>query len=120
MKALVVDDNEDMRIMVEYLLRDHGFNTILQASNGKEALRILEESPFVFSLLLTDFNMPVMNGKELIEASFKKGIEIKKIVVMSGMTGNEELISDIMKDHPNVKFVHKLGSLVNFIAAVIN
>jgi two-component system chemotaxis response regulator CheY len=66
--ALIVDDSSVMRKIVERCLRQAGieFTSVLEAGNGKEALAVLESS--AVDLILSDINMPVMNGLEFVEA----------------------------------------------------
>ena len=64
MKALIVDDHTLMRKMVRAMLDAN--DTILEASNGKEALAHVQANPDI-KLILTDFNMPTMNGLQLLE-----------------------------------------------------
>lgn len=63
---LVVDDFESMRIIVSKNLRAFGFEKVLKAGNGEEALRMLKES--TIDLVLSDWNMPVMTGIDLLKA----------------------------------------------------
>jgi two-component system, sensor histidine kinase and response regulator len=63
---LVVDDFEAMRRVTISQLRQLGAEKILSAKDGKEALRILKSQKI--SLILSDWNMPVMSGLELLEA----------------------------------------------------
>lgn len=66
MKILVVDDSRAMRMIVKRTLRQAGFNNIdvAEADNGKAALEAMAASPP--SLVLCDWNMPEMNGIELL------------------------------------------------------
>ncbi len=63
---LVVDDFEVMRNVTVRQLRTLGADTILTAKNGVEALRILRQEHV--DLVLSDLNMPVMSGLELLKA----------------------------------------------------
>ena len=63
--ALVVDDSMVVRKMVSKALEGAGFE-VLQAGNGKEALAIAAGK--ALSVVITDFNMPTMNGLELIKS----------------------------------------------------
>ncbi|MCO5358794.1 response regulator [Acidovorax kalamii] len=63
---LVVDDFATMRRIVCNLLREVGVNHITEAENGAEALRKLEVGRIKF--VISDWNMPQMNGLELLEA----------------------------------------------------
>lgn len=62
---LTVDDSLSIRQMVRYTLQQAGFN-VVEAQDGKEALTRLEGGPV--DLVVTDLNMPVMDGLELIRA----------------------------------------------------
>jgi len=62
--VLVVDDSAAMRTLLVSTLETLGSLEILQAANGFEALRILPRQEI--NLLLTDINMPDINGLELL------------------------------------------------------
>ena len=63
--VMVVDDDKEMRNILAMMLKNSGYQSIT-ASNGLEACELLKKcsSP---SLIITDYAMPLMNGKELIE-----------------------------------------------------
>ena len=64
MKALVVDDSRSMRAILTKQLRELGF-TVVDVPGGTEALRALDqEGPF--DLVLLDWNMPEMDGHEVL------------------------------------------------------
>ena len=64
MKALVVDDSRSMRAILSKQLRELGF-TVVEAPGGTEALRSLDqEGPF--DIVLLDWNMPEMDGHEVL------------------------------------------------------
>jgi len=65
-KILVVDDFEAMRKVTTAQLRLLGATQIVQAKDGAEALRLLNQQPF--DLVLSDWNMPIMTGLELLIA----------------------------------------------------
>jgi two-component system chemotaxis response regulator CheY len=64
-RILAVDDSPSMRDMVRIALTSAGFE-VTSASDGKEALELARQSSF--DLVLSDVNMPVMDGIELIRA----------------------------------------------------
>lgn len=61
--ALVVDDSTSMRQMVSYTLQEAGFS-VIEGSNGEEALKNVKGK--AVNLVITDLNMPVMDGMTLI------------------------------------------------------
>ena len=65
-KVIVADGSSSFRGYLKWLLDNYRYTTFI-AANGREALSLLQRHPDV-SLVLTDFNMPVMNGMELIAA----------------------------------------------------
>lgn len=65
MKILIVDDFSTMRRIVKNLLRDLGFNDTSEADDGQTALPMLKTGKFDF--LVTDWNMPGMDGLELLK-----------------------------------------------------
>jgi signal transduction histidine kinase/CheY-like chemotaxis protein len=67
---LVVEDEDQVRHMTVDALRELGY-TVVQASNGKDALQQLELQPRI-DLLLTDIIMPEMNGKQLADLVTQK------------------------------------------------
>jgi len=66
MKILVVDDFSTMRRIIKNLLRDLGFNNTSEADDGNTALPMLKDGDFDF--LVTDWNMPGMEGIDLLKA----------------------------------------------------
>jgi sigma-B regulation protein RsbU (phosphoserine phosphatase) len=62
---LIVDDNEDNRYTLSRRLARYGYDRLTMASNGREALQLLEAQPF--DLVLLDIMMPEMNGYEVLE-----------------------------------------------------
>lgn len=65
-KILVVDDFSTMRRIIKNLLRDLGFNNTAEADDGNTALPMLQNGGFDF--LITDWNMPGMQGIDLLKA----------------------------------------------------
>ena len=66
MKILIVDDFSTMRRIIKNLLRDLGFNNTQEADDGTTALPMLQSGKFDF--LITDWNMPGMQGIDLLKA----------------------------------------------------
>ncbi len=66
MKILIVDDFSTMRRIIKNLLRDLGFANTSEADDGLTALPMLESGKYDF--LVTDWNMPGMQGIDLLKA----------------------------------------------------
>lgn len=64
-KALVVDDSRAVRGILGRILTRNGF-TVREAANGVEAMKELEGEAADIALLCVDYNMPEMNGIELL------------------------------------------------------
>ncbi|RKY00981.1 two-component system response regulator [Candidatus Poribacteria bacterium] len=66
MRVLVVDDSLTMRRVIKNLLAKIGITDVVEASDGLEALEVLEQTDGI-ELILTDWNMPNMTGTEFVE-----------------------------------------------------
>jgi len=95
--VLVVDDSLPMRAVIKKSIKASGFKVgqVLEASNGREALKILKGQ--WLDLVLTDYNMPDMNGLELI--STMKGDEILKTIPVVVITteGSEQRLKEFIE-----------------------
>lgn len=67
--VLVVEDDDDIREVIIEILEAEGYST-LSARNGKEALDLLEQSAKP-CLVLLDMMMPIMNGRQFLDAIMK-------------------------------------------------
>jgi len=63
MKFLVVDDSSTMRRIIKNTLQRIGYTDLVEAENGKDALEKLEG----IDIILTDWNMPEMDGLEFVK-----------------------------------------------------
>ena len=61
---LIIDDSPTMRRIIKNTLERIGYKNSIEAADGKEALEQLEQNEVKF--IITDWNMPVMNGLELV------------------------------------------------------
>lgn len=89
-KVLVVDDSIGQRSKIKELLKLQMF-TVLVAAHGEEALVFLENNPDI-KLVLTDFNMPVIDGLELTKA-IRKQKNKNELSIIAMTSSNKELIS---------------------------
>lgn len=65
MKVLVVDDFATMRRIIKNVLKQIGFTHILEADDGATAIEVLKENEV--DLIISDWNMPRMNGLDLLK-----------------------------------------------------
>ncbi len=78
---LIVDDSENILLALETLFKEENFNTIF-ASNGKEALKELEENGP--DIILMDIEMPVLNGMDTLINLRKMGYTVPVILMTAG------------------------------------
>ncbi|MCW8996310.1 MAG: chemotaxis response regulator CheY [Psychromonas sp.] len=79
MKILIVDDFSTMRRIIKNLLRDLGFTNTFEADDGNTALPMLKEGDFEF--VVTDWNMPIMQGIDLLK-EIRKDPQLKHLPVL--------------------------------------
>jgi two-component system chemotaxis response regulator CheY len=87
-KLLIVDDSKAMRMIVRRALRQANIveHSVDEASNGQEALEKLQGGGF--DLVLADWNMPQMNGIDLLKAVKSAGLQVHFGFVTSEGTGD--------------------------------
>lgn len=83
---LVVEDDLDSRVLIEHLLKSRGYDAVL-AKDGIEALLHLGRKNF--NLILSDVDMPNLDGFKLLEMMNQKGVE-SPILFLSGRTSDED------------------------------
>ena len=87
MKAMIVDDSRAMRSLLRKILQENGFEVVAEAENGRDALEHLNRLQFI-DLTLLDWNMPIMNGYELL-CEVRKHARWKDMRVMLVTTETE-------------------------------
>ncbi len=94
MQLLVVDDSSTMRRIIRNNLKAIGYSEVLEAENGEGALAQLTQQPV--DLVITDWNMPVMNGIELV-AKIRATPAIGKtpVLMVTTMAEKENIIQAI-------------------------
>jgi len=93
---LIVDDSTPMRAVIKKIVKASGFNVgqFFEAINGLEAMEVLNNE--WIDLVLTDYNMPDMNGLELVE-EMNKNDDLKSIpAVMITTEGSRERVEEFM------------------------
>ncbi|MBS1799408.1 MAG: response regulator [Acidobacteria bacterium] len=97
MRALIIDDSAVMRKVIERALRQAGLelSDVVQASNGEEALEALRAdtgSATKIGLIISDINMPVMDGLQFLEAKRDQKLATGVPVVMITTEGSEPFV----------------------------
>lgn len=119
--ALVVDDDTLIREFVANIIESEGVE-VSEASNGQIALNSIISHKIandMFDFLITDIQMPEINGIELIKVLKNRGISLPTII----MTGNYDRdIIDQLKDLKYVHFLKKpfwIGELLNEVLLIV-
>nr|MBI3611963.1 response regulator [Nitrospirota bacterium] len=81
---LLAEDQENVRRLVTSILRSSGY-TVLEASNGAEALHLCDQRPEPIHLLISDVVMPIISGRELVQRLAGKYPNLK-VLFFSGYT----------------------------------
>ncbi len=100
MKILVVDDEKDAQFLFEQRFRKEikGQDIVFAfAFSGEEALKYMQDHDHEAVLILSDINMPGMNGLELLQQIKGKDYKPPPYVMMITAYGDEEIHSTAMK-----------------------
>ncbi len=89
LKGLIVDDSKTARRHIAKLLSACGIEDCLQAENGREAIEMLHRENIDF--IITDYNMPEMNGKELTEYLMKSEFSYLPVLMLTSEPDNSRL-----------------------------
>lgn len=98
---LIVDDSYPMRAVIKKMIKASGFDVgeFYEAATGREALDILDQQ--WLDLVLSDYNMPDMNGLEMLKA-MKENDMLKDIpVIMITTEGSSQRIEEFIKTGVN-------------------
>lgn len=90
---LLVEDEEMVRMLTRMGLEREGY-TVLEAVDGREALRVAEEHPETIHLLMTDLIMPYLSGREVADALIGAH-KVNRVVFMSGFTDDLSVLNDL-------------------------
>ena len=122
-KVMVVEDSPSFNLYLQTLLAHYRYH-IISATNGKEALQKLEQHPDI-SLIITDYNMPEMNGLQLIEAVRENYKREELAIIGLSRSDNTELTVQLLKLGANdymtkpfipEEFYCRVSQSVNFIS----
>ncbi len=92
-KALVVDDSRTIRTILKRILLELGYE-VYEAADGKEALAVIDAEGTSVNLVLTDWNMPQMDGLELLKRLRKNPeLSLLKIIMVTTETELDRMVS---------------------------
>ena len=86
-KALVVDDSRAVRMLLAKILKELGYE-VCEAANGREALEVMEVEKTAVALVLADWNMPEINGLDLVKR-LRQNPELAALAVVMVTTETE-------------------------------
>ncbi len=107
-RILLVEDDESVRKVAVRALRQRGYD-VIEASNGQDAIGIVDRMTEPFDLLLTDVVMPIMGGQELAERLLASNPGLK-VLFTSGYT-EDGIVHQGVLDR-NIAFLAKPYDLV--------
>jgi CheY-like chemotaxis protein len=115
-RILVIDDDKDDVELIDRVLMDHGYISLL-AVDGEEALRIAAMQ--LPDLVLLDIRMPRMDGYEVAATMRKQpGLERTRIVAVTGMAADQERAAEgtfdgyILKPIDPVRFIGQIETFL--------
>jgi two-component system, OmpR family, alkaline phosphatase synthesis response regulator PhoP len=101
-RILLVEDTDDLRDCYKQTLVERMGFLVVEAENGQDALKKLEtEEPFF--ALVTDLNMPVMSGDELIRKIREKGIPFERVILFSSFIDVDKIAEELNRNQPEEK-----------------
>ena len=93
MKVLIVDDSMMARKHIRRILAGLGFEQITEAVDGQDAIRVINDN--FFDLVVTDYNMPEIDGGELVEYIRTKSSQRSVPVLMVTSENNESRLAAV-------------------------
>jgi two-component system chemotaxis response regulator CheY len=124
LKFLIVDDFSTMRRIVRGLLKEMGCNNVTEAEDGAVALELLRGQRFDF--VVSDINMPNMNGFELLKAiKAEEGLRHLPVLMVTAEARKEDIVlaaqtgasGYIVKPFTKATLEEKVQKIVQKIAA---
>jgi two-component system chemotaxis response regulator CheY len=93
---LVVDDQQTIRSLARMALEQWGVGTILEAADGEEALKVILTHKTPIHLIISDYNMPNLNGLSLLRAVRAHGpISKTAFIMLTGRADKQMVLSAV-------------------------
>lgn len=89
-RVMIVDDQASMRAMIRRALEDYGFRDVRDTPGGEEALAAVRADRV--HLIISDFNMPGMDGLGLLEAVRQDPVIGKTVFIMLTGSADREIV----------------------------
>lgn len=115
-EIMVVDDEAGIRALLSDALIQEGYNVTL-AVNGMDSLRQLGKRHF--DLLITDINMPKLNGLELIRMMKKRGRREKVILISGEQVDNALINKESMPVFAQLKKPFRMDDLLDTVISAL-
>jgi len=124
MKFLVVDDFATMRRIVRNLLKESGYSNVDEAEDGAAALQMLKDNKYDF--VISDINMPNMNGFEMLrQIRALPELKLLPVLMVTAEAKKEDIINAaqigasgyIVKPFTKATLEEKLGKIISKMAA---
>ncbi len=80
MRILIVDDSVSTRAVLKQMLADLGHNDVIEAADGIDAANMLQKN--AVDLVISDWEMPHMDGVELVKAIRSRGDDVPVVIVV--------------------------------------
>jgi two-component system, chemotaxis family, chemotaxis protein CheY len=100
MKLLIVDDSTTMRRIIKTQLEGMGVTSILEASNGEEALGVLQAN-MPIDIIMLDWNMPVMDGITFLKKVRADGMYKSVKIIMCTSESEKTRVVEALKEGAN-------------------
>lgn len=115
-RILIVDDDEDVRLVLRRMLEQGGYE-IAEASHGREALGVMRQRDY--DLLITDLIMPEQEGIETIQ-TFHEQYPAVKIIAISGAYSTDYLrIAKLLGAHEVMQKPLRLESVLATVSRLL-
>jgi two-component system cell cycle sensor histidine kinase/response regulator CckA len=116
---LLIDDEEIVINTSEMMLKSLGYK-VIKAHNGYEGLQLFEENKSKIDLIISDFEMPKMNGKEVMNKLRKIDPQIKVMLSSGALTDEDE--KEVRNEGFNgfIKKPYNMNTLCIKMAEIIN